>query len=515
MSGRNSDPVDVSPLSAQSDAPAGDQRDEEPAVIVVSNRQPYRHEWDGDEVTVSRPTGGLSSGLDAALREVGGTWIAWGDGDADKVVVDDDCVTVPPDAPEDEQYTLNRVWLDEDEVDNYYYGFSNRVLWPLCHNALTTVRSNVQYWETYRDVNEHFADAIATRASADDVVWLQDYHLALAPQMLGSRLSEDVSVTQFWHIPWPSWDTFRACPHAEELLRGLLGNDLFCVHVPRYRKHFLECVDAALPEAVIDWSTGQVFHRDGTTTVEVFPLGVDLDRIDRHASTAEGREGLESFVADHDIDDDTELLLSVDRLDYSKGILTRLFALEHFLETNPEWRGELTFVQVGTESRSSIPAYSELQTDIGEAVARINERFATADWKPIVYTTDYVANETLYALFRSADICLVTPLRDGMNLVAQEFVAAQTDADPGVLVLSTMAGVHDLVGDAAVSVAPYDTTQFVSGIEEALSMSVDERRERFRELHGEIQHYEVSVWVNEVLDRITSLATSDREQNRV
>lgn len=491
--------------------------DDDSEVIVVSNRQPYRHEWDGDEVTVSRPTGGLTEGLDAAVSGVGGTWIAWGDGGADAQAVDeDDRVAVPPDADTEDQYTLERVWLSEEEVEAYYLGFSNRVLWPVCHGALTNIESRDRYWEAYRDVNERFATTVADRASSDDVVLLQDYHFGLLPALLRSRLPEDTAIAQFWHIPWPEWDTFRACPHAEELLRGVLGNDLFGVHVPRYQQNVLRCVDAALPDATVDWESGRVFHREGVTAVEAFPLGVDVERITRGASADDASERAEQFMERHGCPDDVRVALSVDRLDYTKGIPNRLEALERLWEDTPEWRGELTAVQIGTESRSQIPAYRELQGEVEATVDRINARFGTEAWQPIVYTTDRVPNETLYALYRCADIGLVSPLRDGMNLVAQEFVAAQVDEDdPGVLVLSDQAGVHDLVGAEAVTVSPYESGDITSGLETALSMSPHERRRRMRALTHEIKRHDVSDWIDDVLTRVATVGDDTGGQNRV
>ncbi len=485
-------------------SPSAEDHDD---VVVVSNRQPYRHEWDGDELMVSRPTGGLSEGLDSAVREINGTWVAWGDGDGDREAVDaDDCVTVPPEATEDEQYTLKRIWLDEKQVQKYYYGFSNRVLWPVCHGMLNHVNCRRGYWPTYTEVNERFAEAVAARASAGDTVWIQDYHFARMPQEVSARVSPGVFIAHFWHIPWPEWETFRACPHAEEILRGLLGNDLLGFHVPRYGRNFLECVDTALPETRIDWNAGRVMHRGGETAVRAFPLGVDTSRIRDLASDPQAGEGWTEFAARHGISDDDHLAVGVDRLDYTKGIPARLEALEQLFERHPTWREDLTYVQVGTESRSQIPAYQEVQERVADSVDRINTRFGTDDWQPVVYTTERVSNDALYGLYRRADTGVVTPLRDGMNLVAQEFVTAQVDEDdPGVLVLSDQAGAHDLLGEAAVTVTPYDVTSIESGLEMALSMSGDERRRRMDSLTAETRQHDVTEWIDEVLGSVARL----------
>ncbi|MFB6164851.1 MAG: trehalose-6-phosphate synthase [Haloarculaceae archaeon] len=355
-------------------------------LIVVSNRQPYRHEATGDGVAVDRPTGGLTAGLDPAMQQLGGTWIAWGDGDADERVVDEaDCVEVPPDDP---SYTLRRVWLSEDAVDDYYYGFSNRVLWPLSHSLLSHVSYEDDFWQTYRDVNRTFASAVADQVGDRPVVWFQDYHLALAPSMVRDALPDGARVQQFWHIPWPAWDIFRNCPHATDLLTGLLGNDLLGFHVPRFCRHFLRCVEAGLDDAVVDWDDNRVHYRGRTTHVEAVPMGIPTDEIEDLATSGEARAFPVTFRREHDVDADTRLAVGVDRLDYTKGIPQRLDALERLWATEPRWRGELTYVQNASVSRSKIDAYQRIQERVTDRVAEINDRFGTEDWQPIVFTTE-------------------------------------------------------------------------------------------------------------------------------
>ncbi|WP_135305878.1 alpha,alpha-trehalose-phosphate synthase (UDP-forming) [Haloarcula amylovorans] len=475
--------------------------------LVVSNREPYRHDRDGTDITVDRPNGGLTSGLDGAMRRLGGTWIAWGDGDADREVVDDENrVQVPPDADED-QYTLERVWLSEEEQENYYLGFSNRVLWPVCHSALTKIESERQHWEAYRDVNQRFADTVAERVDEESVVWLQDYHFGLAPSMIRSQTEHDPAIAHFWHIPWPGPDAFRACPHGEEILRGLLGNDLLGFHVDRYCENFLRCVDELIPMATVDVDAGIVHQPDGRLTVRSFPLGVEADRIQKQATEAASHDRFKEFADEHGIDADGMLALGVDRLDYTKGIPERLQALERLLEEQPNLRESFTYVQVGSESRSEIPAYEQVQAQVAEAVERINDRFGTGGWQPVVYETGYVSNETLYALYREADAALVSPIRDGMNLVAQEYVAAQAEG-PGVLVLSEQAGIHDRIGDDVLSVTPQNTDEFASAIHEALTMSDTERERRMTTLRREIQRNDLESWTEAMLDEIAVVDAS-------
>ena len=463
-------------------------------VVVVSNRQPYRHRHEDGGVAVDQPTGGLVAGLDPVLQRIDGTWVAWGDGDADREVTDGDGeVAVPPDDP---SYTLARVWLTDEEVDDYYYGYSNRALWPLCHSELGRADFDAGEWEAYRSVNRRFADAVAARADDDAVVWFQDYHFALAPRFASE--ATDATCMQFWHIPWPSADVFRACPQREALLSGLLGNDLLSFHVPRYADQFLDCVETVLPEATVDPATRRIRYRGETTHVDASPLGIDAEAI-RGAARRSDDAGWRSFCHDHDVDPAGRVALGVDRLDYTKGIPARLDALEHLWETRPEWRGELTYVQKGCESRTRISEYRQLQTRIERRVEQINDRFGTDDWTPIAYTTERLPREALCGLYRRSDVALVTPVRDGMNLVSQEYVAAQVE-DPGVLVLSHLAGAHDEFGEDALTVDPQDTPAHGETIEAALTMPAGERERRMDRLREHVHANDLERWIDEQFD---------------
>ena len=464
-------------------------------LVVVSNRQPYRHRYDSGKLAVDRPAGGLTAGLDPALQRTGGTWIAWGDGDGDREAVDgDDTVAVPPDDP---SYTLRRVWLTEEAVGGYYRGFANQVLWPICHSTIGNARCEPGFWERYRAVNEQFATATVREAGPDSIVWLQDYHLALAPRTIRSRLPADAFLMQFWHVPWPDWETFRACPHARPLLRGLLGNDLLAFHVPRYAENFFDCVEAALDDARVERSSMRVSHGEGVTAVATRPMGVQADRIARHARSSAAEAFWDELAAEHDLHG-RQVAVGVDRLDYTKGIVERLRALEHLWETRPGWRGKFTYVQNASESRSAIPAYRAVQEAVEEAVERIDRRFGTDDWTPVVYSTDWLDREELAGLYRHADVALVSPVRDGMNLVSQEYVAAQVDGD-GVLVLADLAGAHDVLGEYVISVSPLDIATFADRIETALTTSTAERRRRTAALRRWVTEHDLSSWVDRIL----------------
>ncbi len=496
-------------------------------LVVVSNRQPYRHDYDDDgDVEVDRPVGGLSEALDEVLRRDGGTWVAWGDGSADRDVVQDDRVAVPPDDP---AYTLRRVWLTDRQVEDYYYGFSNQVLWPLCHGCVTKVHHERGFWDRYRAANRRFAEAAVEAAGEGDVVWFQDYHLGLAPRLVRST-SPGSRLVHFWHIPWPDPGTFELCPHREDLLDGLLANDLLGFHRPAYGENFLACVET-LEGATVDWNARRAHYRGRTTRVGAFPLGVPVERIRRNAAGqgherphqriagrrqrgAAGRSGpgerdarqpddVWSLLPGEPALADVSVAIGVDRLDYTKGIVQRLEGLERLWERKPQWRGELTYVQIASESRSRIPAYREVQRAVSETVSRINERFGTDEWQPVVFTTATLPKPALCRCYRHSDVALVTPLKDGMNLVAQEYVAANLDGQ-GVLVLGRGAGVHDLLGDGAVSVTPFDVDGIADAIHAALTMAPDERRERMRTMARAVLEHDIDGWPDRILQSVSA-----------
>jgi len=465
------------------------------SLIVVSNRQPYRHEYedeptaerasdpaDTDEsppagtnggaqtgtqrsITVDEPTGGLTAGLDPVVQATDGTWIAWGDGDADFAVTDEqNCVAVPPD---EEAYTLQRLELSEEAVESYYYGFSNRVLWPLCHGFPDLIENRTNDFEWYRTVNEQFADAVGEHAEDDSVIWLQDYHLALAPRMIRESVPESATVAHFWHIPWPTPETFQRCPAGDHVLEGLLGNDLLGFHVDRYADQFLQCVDQFLPSASVDFrsSNDPVRRADDpssrhrwastpnrTTGTHDRPIWTASPPCSRSTGSRRGPRSDWGSTA----------------LDYSKGIPERLAALERFFERKPDWRGEFTFIQKATPSRTDIETYERYGELVRSEVQRINRRFETADWRPIVYTEDVLPREDICALYRHADVMVVSPLIDGMNLVAQEYIAASVDGD-STLLLSDRTGAHEQFGSHALTIDPTDTDGFAAQIEHALS----------------------------------------------
>ncbi|AHG02138.1 alpha,alpha-trehalose-phosphate synthase (plasmid) [Halostagnicola larsenii XH-48] len=497
------------------------------SLIVVSNRQPYRHEFDDAtdgssdsdsdsrpaesghstepdrKITVDEPAGGLTAGLDPVLCRSNGTWIAWGDGEADELAVDqNDCVHVPPD---DEAYTLRRLWLSDEAVDSYYYGFSNRVLWPLCHGFEHLLDDRPGDLEWYRRVNEQFATAVSEHVSEESVVWLQDYHLGFAPALIRERVPDSVTIAHFWHIPWPSPETFDHCPAGRELLAGLLGNDLLGFHVDRYAELFVECVDTHLPDATVHRPTRTIRYDGNETRVVATPMGVDAPT---YATTSREVDSGQwsSICSKYDISQSNAIGLGVDRLDYTKGIPQRLDALETFFERNRPWRGQFTFVQKATPSRTNIPAYQQLGETVRQRVERINDRFGTDEWQPIVYTEDILPQEDLCALYRNADVMVVSPVSDGMNLVAQEYLASNVD-ESGALVLSNRAGAHEMLGSHAYTIAPDRTDHFADTLERVLTTARGEKRQRISVLRDRVFDADLDSWMRDQFVQMQRLRT--------
>ena len=336
------------------------------------------------------------------------------------------------------------------------------------------------------------------------MVWFQDYHFGLAPRFVRETLGESALLSQFWHIPWPEREVFRDCPHHAELLGGLLANDLLGFHIPRYCANFLDCVATVLPEASVDWGAWTVSYKNHDTRIGAFPMGVDTEGIAEHAAAPD--DGFwDRFCADHGIPDDQQVAVGIDRLDYTKGIPERLKAIEELLATEPNWRGEFTYIQKATPSRTEIPEYRELGRQVDRDIERINSRFGTDEWQPVVEIDDYLSEEALYGLCRHSDLAIVSPLADGMNLVAMEYVSAQID-HTGVLVLSEHAGAHDLLGDAAISIDPTDTDTFADRLDLAASMPDEDRTQRMQALRSAVTETDIQSWMASVFEATLSAA---------
>jgi trehalose 6-phosphate synthase len=481
-------------------------------LILVSNREPYEHVHGERDVEVRTPPGGLVSALDPTMRKTHGIWIAWGSGNADREA-SDECghVQVPPDDP---SYTLRRVWLEQAEVDGYYEGFANSALWPLCHMLTQHFDPRSDYWDRYHDVNDRFARAVAAEAGdgSGAMLWIQDYHFALLPAMVRERVPQ-LFVHHFWHIPFPPPDIFQMLPlHMQTaVLRGMLGNDLLEFQTERYARNFLTCVADLLPVADVDVEAGTARLGEHLIRVAAFPISIDVERFESLAAAPESTTQAKA-LRERYARDGRQLGVSVDRVDYTKGIPERLRAIELMWEQHPELRERVTFVIVATPSRSGIAAYQELEQEVAETVKVINARFETADWTPLVLVPENVVADQLAPIYRAADLCLVSSLQDGMNLVAKEFIACQTD-EHGVLLLSRFTGAAEEV-EGAILVNPFNVDGFVDGIREALMMPDDERRGRVRGMREGLRRATIFDWLRSILAQASSMR-QEAEEARV
>ena len=482
-------------------------------LFVIANREPYMHVRHGKAIETVVPASGLVTALEPILVACDGTWIAHGSGDADRETVDArDSVRVPP---EQQRYTLRRVWLSKEEEEGYYFGFSNEGLWPLCHIAHTRPVFRENDWEFYRQVNEKFAGAALHEmsASARPVVIVQDYHFALLPRLIKQQ-RPDARVAIFWHIPWPNPEAFRICPWQRELLDGLLGADLVGFHIQAHCNNFLDTVDGAL-ESRIDREHFAVNRHEHLTTVRPFPISVVWD--DRAPSERPRPVFKQQSALLSELDVEALFMgLGVDRVDYTKGILERFLAIERFLEKYPAYQGKLTFVQIGAPSRSHIKRYHDLLGEVEAEADRINWRFQSGKWKPIVLLTRHHSHEEIEPFYRAADFCLVTSLHDGMNLVAKEFVAARDD-EQGVLLLSAFTGAARELHDALI-VNPYDIEQMADAIYRALEMEPREKKVRMQHMRRAVRENNVYRWaatlIGELCETRIDPGESSSEESR-
>jgi trehalose 6-phosphate synthase len=478
-------------------------------LFVVSNREPYMHTRRGKFLEVSVPPSGLVTALEPVLCACDGTWIAHGSGDADMEAIDHhNRLRVPP---EDPQYTLRRVWLTKEEEEGYYYGFANEGLWPLCHIAHTRPIFRANDWQHYQAVNHKFADALLEEmeGTINPVVLVQDYHFALLPRLIKQRRG-DARVAIFWHIPWPNQEAFGICPWQRELVDGLLGADLIGFHIQSHCNNFLQTADRIV-ESRIDRERFSVQRHGHLTMVRPFPISVDF--ADAGGETAPEPPYVERSALLKALGIEAAFLgVGVDRLDYTKGILERFLAIERFLEKYPRYQGQFTFIQIGAPSRSHIKRYHDLQAEVEAEADRINWRFRLDRWKPIVLLNWQHSHKEIQAYYRAADLCLVTSLHDGMNLVAKEFVAARSD-ERGVLILSCFTGAARELTDA-LQVNPYDIDQTAEAIHAALEMEPEEKQLRLQRMRKIVRERNVYHWAGTLIADLCELRLEVPEKAR-
>jgi trehalose 6-phosphate synthase len=462
-------------------------------IIVVSNREPYIHMKIAEGNKVLRPASGLVTAVEPVMRACSGTWIAHGSGTADRDVVDKkDRVQVPPNRPE---YTLRRIWLTKEEEQGYYYGFANEGIWPLCHIAHVRPVFRTSDWLQYVAINKRFAAAVIEEADRDDpVVLVQDYHFALLPDMI-RRAMPRATVITFWHIPWPNPELFGICPWREELLKGMLGGTIIGFHTPFHCRNFLETVDRYL-EARVNNASSTIVRRGSLTLVEAYPISIRFPPAgrDRQPDIARCRDYVCKTM---NIREHCQVGLGVDRLDYTKGIIERLRAVECMLENHPEMVGQFCFIQIAAPSRSTLDEYKAFEARVRALAQQINEKFSAPGYLPVHLKVEHHDPEEVNLYYRAADVCMVTSLHDGMNLVAKEYVAARDD-ERGALVLSRFTGAsHELY--EALIVNPYHIEQTADALYQALNMPVFEQQARMRSMRSMVSDFNVYRWAARML----------------
>ncbi|MGZ8391244.1 MAG: bifunctional alpha,alpha-trehalose-phosphate synthase (UDP-forming)/trehalose-phosphatase [Gemmatimonadales bacterium] len=460
-----------------------------PRVLIVANRLPITVRATDTGVEVQRSSGGLATGLLRPHKQSGGLWIGWSGAPEE--------LTDAQRSQMDEQLAAMRlvsVPLTADQVTRYYEGFSNGVLWPLFHYLLDQVPLHVRDWDAYVEVNEKFADIVAAQYQAGDLIWVHDYQLFLLPGFLRQRLP-DARIGFFLHIPFPSEELFRTLPERDRLLRGVMGADLIGFHTPAYLRHFA----ASLTQLGLTVDIDRIQLTDREVRLGVFPMGIDAEFFRKLAEDPAVQAEVKTLRGDGSV----RLLVGVDRLDYTKGIPRRLLSYERMLQAHPELYERVRLVQVAVPSRTGVGAYQDFRALVDGLVGRINGDFATPRWVPVHYIYRSLSESELVALYCAADVMLVTPLRDGMNLVAKEFVASRTDGD-GVLVLSEFAGASWELPEA-VQVNPYDVDGMAEACYRALMMEPEERRTRLAPLRVRVDTYDVHRWVSTFLEQLETI----------
>ncbi|NJD21474.1 MAG: trehalose-6-phosphate synthase [Melioribacter sp.] len=474
-------------------------------LIVVSNREPYMHVKQGSNIECIIPPGGLVTAIDPILKACGGIWIAHGSGSADVETSNGiGKISVPPEEP---SYVLRRIFLSKEEEEGYYYGFSNEGIWPLCHITHTRPTFRLEDWAQYQTVNQKFAEAVLDEIKNETkpLVLIQDYHFALLPALIKSK-RPDAHVALFWHIPWPNPEVFGICPWQKEILLGLLGADLIGFHIQFHCNNFLESVDRFL-ESKINWDQFQVEKGGGITSVKPFPISIDHGESKLHEKKLNrSKNELKEMVYKHTGCSSRFIGVGVDRIDYTKGIVERFNAVERFFEKYPEFVGQFTFVELGAPSRTHIKRYNELLNELDDTVEKINIRYQNKNWKPIIFLKAQHNHSMINLFYKASDLCMVTSLHDGMNLVAKEFISSRDDED-GVLILSQFTGAARELIDALI-INPYSIEEVADALFTALNMKQKERTERIRRMRSLLREKNVYRWAANIIADLAHLQVS-------
>jgi len=470
----------------------------ENAFFVVSNREPFMHVFDeaSGQTKCIRPASGVVTAIDPILRACGGVWIAHGAGNVDKKFVNSkDKLGMPPD---DNRYILKRVWLEKEEEDGYYYGFSNEGLWPLCHVTHTRPIFRESDWQMYKKVNQKFANAILEELPAKNpFIFIQDYHFSLLAQMIKKKRA-DATVALFWHIPWPNPEVFAICPYQRDILDGMLSCDLIGFHVQYHCNNFLDTANR-LMECRVDTEKFSIVRAKKETYIRAFPISID-----EHSSvvSASGVDEIERIKHEFRLEEKI-VALGVDRIDYTKGIAERILAIDRFLEKYPQYKNKFVFIQLAAPSRTHIKRYHELIGEIDELVEKKNWKYGDVNWKPIIYLKRHFSPEEIRPYYALADMCIVSSLHDGMNLVAKEYVASKRD-DSGALILSCFTGAARELADA-VQVNPYAIEDFADAIKMTIEMPIAEKARRMEAMRRVVGENNIYKWAGTIITELAAL----------
>ena len=469
------------------------------ALFVVSNREPYMHVIDDVSGLAKcvRPASGVVTAIDPILRACSGTWVAQASGNADKKFVNSkNKLGVPPG---DNRYILKRVWLTKEEEDGYYYGFSNEGLWPLCHMTHTRPIFRDSDWQTYKKVNQKFADAVLEELPASrPFIFIQDYHFTLLAKMIKEK-RPDVIIALFWHIPWPNPEVFSICPYQHEILDGMLSCDLVGFHVQFHCNNFLDTANRLL-ECRVDTEKFSIVRSGMETHVRSFPISVDVSMAMSMVKAA--RPQKQRIIEEYDLKGKI-IALGVERIDYTKGIIERVLAIDRFLEKNPEYKNKFVFIQLVAPSRTHIKRYHDLIAEIDELIEKKNWKYSNGAWKPIIYLKKQFSPEEIAPFYALADVCIVSSLHDGMNLVAKEFIASREDLG-GSLILSSFTGASKELTDA-IQINPYAIEEFADSIKLAVEMPQAEKRRRMENMRRVVSENNVYKWAASIITDLTAL----------
>lgn len=470
---------------------------ENPKLIIASNRLPISVSKENGKLHFSESTGGLATAMQSLPADTSRLWIGWPGIASDELT--------PSEKRQVNSYLSERgyvpVHLTSEQIDLFYSGYSNDTLWPLLHYFGEFTHYRDDYWQSYRQVNQLFAKVIKKQTGARDTVWVQDYHLMLLPSLIRAD-TPGARIGFFLHIPFPSYEVFRLLPERQEILKGLLGADLVGFHVYDYARHLLSSCSRLLD---LSHTHDKIIYGDRQVTVDSFPIGVDYNKFHSAALSSDVKVEIDRLREHYP---DKKLILSVDRLDYTKGIVHRLEAFEQFLQTNPKFHKKVCLVMVAVPSRIDVETYQTLRETVEKTVSRINGEFGSIDWTPISYQFQGLPYDELVALYAASDVALVTPLRDGMNLVAKEYIASRTTPD-GVLILSEMTGAIDEMPES-IKVNPSDRSEVARAIKTALTMPRKEQAVRLASMQRRIARYNVQRWGNDFISQLADVTRDNK-----